>query len=235
MKKRSLIVATIMLLVAVITATGTTYAWFTSQSTAKTTVSMKVAEGKTLEISTAANGTWKFALSNEDFNITGSNMWKDYTYTSTGFATKSYSVNEAGEETWGSDTSSRPVNVTVYFRSTASGNVKVTNALSFSDADNNSTYGEVYENARVTVQDGTTYTHLATTSGEFNEVDTGRTGLTQAYSTVNTYATVSMTKDGDYYTGSATFYFWIDGVITENTDIVDLADNLVASLSFTQE
>ncbi len=241
MKKRSLLVATIMLLVAVLLATGTTYAWFTSQSTAKATVSMEVAKGETLEIAAEGSDTYKFALTNTDLEITSNSLWQDYTYAEGDFVTKTYAVNEdTGVETWGKSTASDPVKVTIKFRSTASGDVVAKSSLAFNDTDNNNAYSKVLANARITVVDGNAAgatTHLATAAGTFNSADTVDTGITQDYSTVvgsTTGAVIKMTEGTSYYEGTATFYFWIDGVITSNTDIVDLADALVASLTFEQ-
>ncbi len=240
MKKRSLLVATVMLLVAVLAATGTTYAWFTGNSTAKTTITMNVATGKTLEIKgDADSSSWGFNLENKDFTtLSGGSIWEDFTVIEGDlFRTKTYSVDDSGVETWGVDTSKAPVKITLNLRSTSSTDVTVKNVLTYGNASNNTTWATTLGAARVSLavtdaESKTTYTHFSNTPGTFNSNDT-KTSLTQSYKTVES-GTIELTKNGNYYTATVDFYFWIDGVIASNTDIVDLTDSLLAQLSFEQ-
>ncbi len=224
MKKRSLLVATVMLLIAAVVATGTTYAWFTSTTSADATVSMKVAQGQALEIKTG-EGDWKSSLTNSDFGITSS-MWSDFTYAD-GFKTK---VLDSNSDVSGSQTGT-PVSVSVKIRSTTSGDVTVAlSSIDFEDANYTNTNVESY--ARVTLQKGENYTHLAKTATTYSKTDTAA-NVSPNYSTVQS-TTVSLTAEGDYYTADVTFYFWLEGTALGNTDVDDAVSNLIASLTFTQ-
>ncbi len=120
MKKRSLLVAVAMLLVAILAATGTTYAWFTQSKTATTTLSMNVASGSSLEISTAASGAaWTSFLDQSSLTALGSG-WKDYSYdaeNTTFYKAATFdSVDTSKALTY---TAGKPIATqTIYFRST---------------------------------------------------------------------------------------------------------------------
>ena len=241
MKKRSLLAATAMLLVALLVATGTTYAWFTSKSTASTSISMDVAKGTSLEIRKQGTENWSSYLDTSSLGL--SNLqWLDMsTATGKGFFTKETSTDANGVQTITGYKEGAPVSVTIEFRSTENIPVTVTGALSFATESANTSHANILNNARVTVTSGSITKHFATSAGTI--VNTIKETAAVADEQDGTYdttiitadtETVQLTKDGNYYKGSATFSFWIEGTKTDNSDITDLASALNATFTFKQ-
>ncbi len=229
MKKRSLIVATAMLLVAILAATGATYAWFTSQSEAKATIQMGVAQGQTLDISaTGTEGTWVASLDNEDLSISTA-KWADYTYVEDEFYTKTTTTVD-GQVQVNGKTTGTPVSAKVYFRSTIPGDVTV--ARNFSFVNSATGYDRILDYARVSVLQNTTMTHLSRNASTFSKTDTA-SSLSPNYET-KANATITLAKSGNYYTGEATFYFWLEGTELTNIDVSGFTDQLLATLTFSQ-
>lgn len=245
MKKRSLLVATAMLLVAVIVATSATYAWFTNVGDATATVEMGVSSGSSLEIAFAADGGtegWKSSLSLED-----ATLWKD---ASAGIKSEEEALGNLYTATYtdssttqtGYALASDVYSKTIFFRSNKpqdviikSGNISAPNTVK----------NTLVQYAQILVKDdeldvpANIFANQANTSttaivGTALSDNTGKyTAKTLGSGTVIVNLDETVETDG-YYHGSATFYFYIEGTETSNADLVGLAGNISASLTFSQ-
>lgn len=222
MKKRSLFVATAMLLVAVLVATGATYAWFTGLSTASTTIEMGVANGDSLEIS-VDNATWKTALTEADFDSLDGKTWTDLStinaelgtfYDETYDATQTTTIN--GYQV----AAGKVASCTVYFRASKAGIVELQNGTL------SGVEGTLLKALRVGV-DGDANNIMAQEATTINDAiqasdltDGDAVGSGEQVATAFGTATqiVTLTASGEYYTGSAIFYFWVEGTEAENKD-----------------
>lgn len=245
MKKRSLFVATAMLLVAVLVATGATYAWFTSVETASSTMEMAVANGESLEISNKAKAdgaVWKTSLNQDDFATMLNKSWTDLSTNDDElgtFYTEVYEAEGAANTITGYEASNNVAYATIYFRSSKPGVVKATGALS---GDNLS--ANLLKALRVGIA-GDASKIYATEAGVNNkaigaadvndqvvaDVEGTATQTTAVVTAANDVITLADGNDGYYY-GNATFYFWVEGTKCLNSDS---AADLMAKASFVFE
>ena len=240
MKKRSLFVATAMLLVAVLVATGATYAWFVSVQEAKASIEMSVANGESLEISNKAKADgaiWKTSLTEDDFaNMTG---WIDLSTNDDElgtFYTEKYEIEGAANTISGYEASGNVAYCTIYFRSSKPGTVKATGALSGEGLSAN-----LLKALRVGVAGDAE--KIYATAADVNNKAIGAADVTdEKVADVEGTATqttalitasndvVTLTDGGDgYYYGDATFYFGVEGTKCLNSDS---AADLMAKASF---
>lgn len=234
MKKRSLLVATAMLLIALLVATGTTYAWFTGASEAKTNVSMAVAQGQTLEISKDGIN-WVSTL-----DLFDSKYWKDFSTNSTDVATNQYytkvTANESTEIT-GYELANVETTQKIYFRSTKADAVKMTGTIAFTTAQSATYHNELIDYARVTmggkifadaaktVNNTIAGTTLADNTGSYETVKIG---------TGDSVCTLALNSNTGYYEGEAFLTCWIEGTLADNGNVNGLTSNLDAKLTFAQ-
>ena len=248
MKKRSLLVATAMLLVAVIVATSATYAWFTTANTASATVEMQVATGSSLQISLDGS-EYKSALTSEEILAKmaspTSTIWSDFSTTTEefekttpAFYSEEYDPNTGLISRYKADNTVSKV--TIYFKSTSSHDVKLTSTLDFANA------STTLRNAtRIAVDSNKTteaalHTFFANVAGDTtNTVDADGADAANKYTSVNfsnATAVVKMIDTGSndgYFYGSATFYFFIEGTQADNGALAN-ASTIEATLSFAQ-
>ncbi len=237
MKKRSLLVATAMLLVAVLAATGATYAWFTSISSATTNISMGVQTASSLEIS--ADGTnWVSYLDAEDLGLTGLN-WSDHsTVNGKDFFTKSFYSDteiEADASLAGQIkefVESAPVSTTIYFRSTESGDV-IFNSGSLTQTGSKANKSAAL---RVSVGENKIYANADTTLNAAISAEGAATGSVYGAQTAKAITggnVVALADGGDgYFKGQATFTFWMEGTDSSNANAGGTA---VANFIFAQD
>ncbi len=206
MKKRSLLAATAMLLIAVLAATGATYAWFSDIKEAKAQVEMGVSAGSSLEIS-ADESVWSAYLDESSLTDLNGKTWTDLSTTDCGtFYSETRDTTNAAVIT--GYESATPVATTIYFRSTVAGDITVTGAFGTHD---------VKEALRTAIKDGNEVTILADGAQTINTAITGTAvdataGTQTALDIAADNTVVKMTDNGDgYYKGSATFYFWVEG------------------------
>lgn len=249
MKKRSLFVATAMLLVAVIVATSATYAWFTTANTASATVEMQVATGSSLQISLSDGSEYKSALTSEEILAKmaspTSTIWSDFSTTTDEFekTTPAFYSEEYDQNTGlisGYKVDDTVSKVTIYFKSTSSADVKLTSTLDFANASTtlqNATRIAVDSNKTT---DAALHTFFANVAGDTtNTVDAEGADTANKYTSVNfsnATAVVKMIDTGSndgYFYGSATFYFFIEGTQADNGALAN-ASTIEATLSFTQ-
>lgn len=243
MKKRSLLAATAMLLVALLVATGSTFAWFTSTSTAKASVSMGVATGSSLEISNDRGTTWKSSIT---YAPEEGELWQDFSTNEDALGTfykatfEDDSVEISGYET------GTPASVTLNFRSTKSSPILLKGSIA--DQAFETTQDDLVKWSEIVVKDNTD-------GGRGTQIFSNNTNIpTKAivhegennYTTDGTYTTTALTTsteiveltDGNdgYYYGAATFYFFIEGTETDNGDINGIGDTakILANLNFAQ-
>lgn len=252
MKKRSLFVATAMLLVAVLVATGATYAWFTSVSKATTTVQMSVSGGESLEISTDKSNGWKTSLNNVTLWGEGvTKTWIDASTDNAGVAGGNFyseKYENATNETiiTGYAQENGVASVTINFRATKAGKVV------FGDCDfdtNSNLLDAVKDSLRIGVQNttDTSCTKIVATkaitdgtcvaAADVNDsvVDNAPTTGKQNAVTFATAGDVVVLDDvvDGYYTSSATFYFWVEGTTCDNLDLIGSnLSNILTSLQF---
>ncbi len=244
MKKRSLFVATAMLLVAVLVATGATYAWFQSLGSAKTTISMNVANGDSLEIS-ATGEAWVSTLTQADFTSLNGKIWTDLSTVDC----ETFFSEEYPTDAEGNITSINPdafvedgsvASILVYIRSSKTGMVKLTSTL---DAGANSLLNPTLRMG-VKAKDAAAATIYSTTGTAYKGVKDDIENTDAAYGDVapviiagekDLYdlTAADQQSDGYYYT-AATFYFWIEGTQCTNAMIAEAAEQAVASLTFAQ-
>lgn len=239
MKKRSLLVATAMLLVAILAATGATYAWFNGNTAAKSTIDMGVANASSLEISSGSSG-WKSVLSNTDLGIDGTKSWSDFSTTD---LTTFYSDVYSGDENTipsGYKVDNGVISVDINFRSTEEGDVKIAATSSLTAKDGTTANTKVAPALRVGLNGGNGAKIFATAAGSYdNAVDSTTTNTgTQTWSAINnseTIAAVKMTQNSEtgYYEGTATFYFWVEGPLCNNS-MTTASTTANASLVFEQ-
>lgn len=244
MKKRSLFVATAMLLVAVIVATSATYAWFTNVGDATATVEMGVSSGSSLEIAFAADGGtegWKSSLSLED-----ATLWKD---ASAGIKSGEEALGDLYTATYTDNSTTQTgyehadvYSKTIYFRSNKpqdviinSGNISAPTTVK----------NTLVKYAQILVKDdaldvpANIFANQANTSTEaivgptLSDSNGKYTAKTLGSGTVIVNLDEEVQTDG-YYHGSATFYFYIEGTETSNADLVGLEGKISASLTFSQ-
>ncbi len=242
MKKRSLFVATAMLLVAVLVATGATYAWFNANTTTSAEISLGVADAATLEISTDAlkvNNvlTWKTAIDTEDFGFNADTKWSDYSTNDSDILNQTFYVDKYTDGVLtGFANEGVPVSQTVHFRSTEQGDIYLNQAASLTSSAGTNSF------LRVAIVQGSNVTILA--NSDVKDTDcvngtqvtdvTGEQTLTDVTDT--TKKLVAMTKgSGDYYEGSATFYFWLEGTDANCVStVIDAITNCDFSAVFKQ-
>lgn len=235
MKKRSLFVATAMLLVAVLVATGATYAWFTSVESAKADLSMSVASGESLEFSIDGGNTWHTSLEDtlsgkwSDFSVTDDNF-ADSTEPAPGFFTKEY--DEQTNQITGYNANTAPVKVTINFRASKAGNVLVSGNMKSTNAAHTNLdstlrlgaygadYKQIFANPTSTSYDKAIADELGTT-GTQTWVNIPAAGTQGA-------AIVNLTTNGDYYTGVTELYFWVEGPLVFNSYTNDTTTAAVA-------
>ena len=234
MKKRSLLAATAMLLVAILAATGATYAWFSRSDTASTNVDMGVATGSSLEISTD-NTNWVSVLSIN----TGS--WLDRSTTDTAFpAIYKANIAEGSMDptSYAEDTGEVKVQK-IYFRSSKAGNVKLdtTSTIGATNAPNGN---QIVDTLRIGVKDAGTLKNIF--AAYANTIDNGINGTalsatgTQTAKAVNAgtvIVTMTQGTDDAYYYGSADFYFWVEGTLCNNS-MTNSSTHGTAALKFAQ-
>lgn len=236
MKKRSLLVATAMLLVAVLAATGATYAWFTSISAAKTNISMGVQTASSLEIS-KDGVNWVSYLDAEDLGLTGAS-WSDHsTVNGIDFFTKEFYTDaeiEADADLAGQIKEfkeSDPSTTKIYFRSTEPEDVI------FNDGSLTQTGSKVNksEALRVSVGEGKIYANSAVTADAAIKAAGAVDGDVYGTQTANAIAggnIVALTEGADgYYYGNADFHFWMEGTKSTNANAGGTA---VANFTFAQ-
>lgn len=228
MKKRSLLAATAMLLVAVLAATGATYAWFQESKVASATVEMSVASASTLEIS-LDKVTWVSVLDADDLFEGNAHTWSDFSTTNgKDFFTETY---ETGTTTLnGYEAGTVAMNDVIYFRSTSEDAIKfgvssklehivdgtskaaIPAALRFSVQDVNGANTKIYSTTGATIKGVTEAGDGVTTAN----IDTLHRA-DQASNVVGGAANVVTLKAPDaadgYYYGEATFTFWIEGTM----------------------
>lgn len=227
MKKRSLLAATAMLLVAILAATGATYAWFSSAETAYTNVNMSVSAGSSLEIrdiTAGESGAWKTTV-----DIT-TGTWVDRSTNDTDFPTFYKALGmDTGNVPTGYETTSEIKKVTLQFRSPVYGDVSFLNSsISVDEAGNakllntlrvgiTGKANKIFGNAEMALTDAINGTTTASTTGTqtVNQIST---------KTVIVAMTQSKLASGDtYYYGQADFYFWVEGTDCDNSMVK--ADN----------
>ncbi len=241
MKKKGIFAATAMLMVAIIAAVGATYAWFTTVSSATSTISMGVQDGSSLEIS-SDNSNWASSYTYE-----GNSIWKDSSIG--GDLTTFYRpVFQDGTTTISSYEQDTVASVVLYFRSTSSSDITMSGNIAAVDF--TTEQGDLIKWAQILVDDGndtanakanavysnTSQTANNTIVGEQTSNNNG-TYTTKALSATNAIIKMSETANDDgYYTGSATFYFFIEGTQTDNGDINGIGENaqIKATLTFAQ-
>lgn len=219
MKKRSLFVATAMLLVAVLVATGATYAWFNSNTTTSAVINLGVADAATLEISTDAlkvnyELTWKTAIDTEDFGFDANTKWSDYSTNDTDILEQKFYTDKYDAEgvLSGFENSGVPVSQVVHFRSTEAGDIYFNAAATLTSSNNTNSFLRVaiVQNNDATILANDSDADTDCVNGAALSDVTGKQSLTNVSDTNKKL--VTMTKGtGDYYEGSATFYFWLEG------------------------
>ncbi len=235
MKKRSLFVATAMLLVAVLVATGATYAWFTNVQSASADLSMAVASGESLEFSIDGGNTWHTSLEKalegkwSDFSVTDDNF-ANSTQPTPGFFTKVYD-QETNTITGYVDTSA-PVKVTINFRASKAGSVLMSGNMQSTNAAHTSldstlrlgAYGADYKQI---------FANPTTTSYNAAIADAQGTTGTQTWVNIPAAGTtgaaiVDLALTDDYYTGVTEMYFWVEGPLVFNSYTNDTTTAAVA-------
>lgn len=254
MKKRSLFVATAMLLVAVLVATGATYAWFNGSNEAEANIVMKVSGAEVLEMQVNGQGPWYTSLDNNKLGIDTTEVWKDFSVTDDGFATPSFYYDEYTDGSTeptsfalAQTTGLYPQKVTIKFRALQQGNVAI-NTSSLLNAyvpgnqnvdnaeltaalrlgiqgtklDNESVVdlNQIFAKDAVQIEDAIAGT-TTSAKGEQNALDIN----------AQTNFVYLGTQDGEYYTGEATFYFWVEGTECDNT-MVEVDNEATAELDF---
>ncbi len=255
MKKRSLLAAVAMLLVAILAATGTTYAWFTeANAEPKATIQMGVAKGSSLQISLKPSSDYKSVLGATDFTNAGITFesWKDFSTNTADFAKDApvfYSETYDAEGLVnGYVTDDTVQKVTIYFRSTESEGVVLTSNAGIAFPSGTST--NLAAATRVAVDSNganTTALHTilaqadadATVSGTVNSTTTAEgsyeaKAISKLAADETVVVNLNQTASADgYYYGSATFYLFVEGTKAENGDLAG-ATNITATLAFTQ-
>ncbi len=246
MKKRSLLAAVAMLLVAILAATGTTYAWFTSQSNAKAEISMSVSQGTSLEFKTDAMESYVNSANATQLGLSAAS-WADFSTNNTDnkFYTKTTTTVDGNQEITGYELGT-PASVTLHFRSTNANDVLVKSNSSITFPTVNATYPVALAGARVTVTNDAKGTIHFATAANTNVAGIGSTSTLGAegafeYDTkainAEDVAIIDLSEEVNsegFYTGTATFSFWIEGRQVNNEHITALAENLVATLVFSQ-
>ncbi len=248
MKKRSLFAATAMLLVALLVATGTTYAWFTSTPKATAEIQMGVATGSSLEISATADSGYKSYLNAAELGIDTGDIWSDYSTNTTDFANGTFYTDQYDSTTGllSGYEEGTPCKVTIYFRSTSAEGVILTTGTGITKVD--TTKQTIQDNARVgIISNGAGTTKVATilANGAAATEDETITGTaltanagTYDYVSLGSYSTAvvslnpTVAADGFYY-GQADIYFWLEGPNVSNGDL-SASDALTTKFVFTQ-
>lgn len=234
MKKRSLLAATAMLLVAILAATGATYAWFSSAKTAYTNVNMSVSAGSSLEIrdiTAGESGAWKTTV-----DIT-TGTWVDRSTNDTEFPTFYKALGmDTGNVPTGYATTDEIKKVTLQFRSPVSGDVSFLNSsISVEDAGNANLLNtlrvgitgkanKIFGNAEMNLTDAINGTATTNVTG---------TQTVNAISTKTAIVAMSQSEidDGDsYFYGKADFYFWVEGTDCDNSMVK--ANETMGKVSF---
>ncbi len=236
MKKRSLFVATAMLLVAVLVATGATYAWFTSVSKATANLSMDVANGESLEFSIDGGNTWHTSLTKafED------KQWNDISVVDDNFANTTEAVPtfytktlEQGTATITGYEEDQPAKVEISFRASKAGSVVMTGSMASTDAaledKLNATlrFGVFGTALKQIYANGTTTSYDEAISGTAL-ADEGTQTWKNLPTTGTTEKIVELTFADNYYTGSTNFYFWVEGPLVYNSYTNDSTTAAVA-------
>lgn len=237
MKKRSLFVATAMLLVAVLVATGATYAWFNSVDKATAEISMGVASGNALQISGTDSDNWVSNLTTADFDTLTGKKWMDFsTVDGTNFFSDTYETDEDGQETsvlagYKADTS--VASATVNFRASAAGK-KISLTSSVTNAADLATHVRIAVGGKIFAATGTAYNGVP---AEGDVADVTLQEVTPiAFAEATDIATLESIKAADgYYHTSATFYFWVEGTTCSNAMLESVVNDIVANLTFTLE
>ena len=223
MKKRSILAATAMLLVAILAATGATYAWFQSKDQARTDISMKVATASSLEIS-KDNVNWVSYLDNTSFNLDDTKVWSDR---SAADAAQEAAALTFYSEVYYSDPEIAatpslagqikeyqelaPVKTTVYFRSTKNDAIKLTGSTIDSD-----TNDIIKPHLRVAFGKQI----MSSVGGSINSAikDTAGTTGAQTWTAINdTEFTPWGQQNGDgFYYGQVDIYYWVEGTTCTN-------------------
>ncbi len=249
MKKKSLLAATAMLLVALLAATGTTYAWFTQTASAKASISMNVKRGTSLEIS-LDEVNWKSSLSADDISpkIAGEQMWADFSTNAN--AIKDNQFYKANINTGTSDITGyalgQPANVTIHFRSTESGDVIFESGTEIKPSSFATTQSNLIQWSQIAVDDLSADENTVIYSNSSNTATKAVNGTTTD-AVSGTYTSTALVngvvvkmaknaQDDGYYYGTATFYFFIEGTETGNGDVNGIGDaaQILASLVFKQ-
>lgn len=234
MKKRSLFVATAMLLVAVLVATGATYAWFEADTgAASTTISMSVDEASKLQLSVDSIN-WTTSLDQDDLYATDS-VWSDYTTTAADILKNDYQNDQYDED--GAMTlvdADLTTSRLVYFRSPVAGNVTI-------DATNNlfsGNGGAIVKCARVSFGDLVDENNIdnAQSYKAFAGADEGTDDLDVITSGDNAVVVVTMTKAADdFYYGYAYVNAWLEGTDEANCSAAKVALNNGQNITFACE
>lgn len=235
MKKRSLFVATAMLLVAVLVATGATYAWFTNVQSASANLSMSVASGESLEFSIDGGETWHTSLTEalegkwSDFSVTDANF-AESNATAPGFFTKIYDQETNLITGYTADTA--PVKVTVNFRASKAGNVLMSGNMKSTDAAHTNLDSTLRLGAY-----GADYKQIFAnpTNTSYAEAINDAQGAigTQTWANIPAAGTqgaaiAKLVANGDYYTGATELYFWVEGPLVFNSYTTDATTAAVA-------
>ncbi len=247
MKKKSLLAATAMLLIAVIAATGATFAWFTSISQATSTFNMGVATGASLEISTDTGDskTW----GNSATIAPAGAVWQDL---STPGNAATFIAADLENNTSGSASSvnaykeGTAFKVTIYFRSNTSEDVTFDANTLVKAATGGTAHATLLSAARILVVDVNASNKVtiygngdARTSKAVIDTD----GTDGTYNVVSYTATTpvvvtmedTVTNADGYYHGQADFYFFIEGTLAFNEHLIGLsAEGLTTDLFFKQ-
>ena len=245
MKKRSLFVATAMLLVAVLVATGATYAWFNSSTSANANITLDVSDAASIEIS-GDGDIWKTALTEDDLTIAGDGIWTDLSTTDTQFASANFfseTYDDAGVlvDTAYTDANLKVAAAKIYFRSTEAGDITMSNGSLKAGLNTVTDSANLIKALRVGINDDATTAAsqiFATTAAVNDKAIAAADGTkgnqtTKAVNAATVIVDMTDTADANgYYTGSAIFYFWVEGsdaaCVNPNTDA-----DMVAAFSAT--
>lgn len=237
MKKRSILAATAMLLVAILAATGATYAWFTQKDLARTDIEMKVATASSLEISVNdADAAWVSYLTAADFELDTNDTWADHSAVDNAselvfFNEQYYSETEiAANPAYAGKiknyASSAPVSITIRFRSTNDKPISLLNST-LTPKDNTL----ILEHLRVAINNNI----YGNNDGSYDKAIADAAGATgtQTWAAIETaQITPWGEKQADgYYYGNATFYFWVEGPLCTNAMATGSA---IAKFTFSQ-
>ena len=223
MKKRSLFVATAMLLVAVLVATGATYAWFSAEKdTANTNIVLGVDDVDSLQIS-ADKSIWKSTLRATDFDVASNSVkWSDSkwvdlsTVDGVSFFEEQYDADGAMLDTY-ADANAKAVVAKVYFRSTKSDNVvfqsgKLACAV---EGSANTTWNLDSALRVAVVQNDNSSAIYANTATTLNSAIKAADEKAQQSAIAFADAVVVDLSDAPnaqgFYEGEATFKFWVEG------------------------